>query len=721
MFRRRSDSLTSPSCVLACAAAAVLTASGAGAVSPKYWIHDTAEELEKGDPVGISVLAEGSLRLAPSLEKIADVDEPYVWDAACDPRSGIVYVGTGDEGHVWRIEGKKAVLHYQCSGLETFSVTVDKKGRVFAGSAPEGNIFRIDSEGKGTLLYDAAESYPWDLEIGPDGQLYAAMGSPGAVYRIDPENGKAEKIFETDDNHVVCLAFDTQGNIVLGTEGRGLVVRVTKDGAARVLYDCPQGEVSAVLAGSSGEVWAAAAVPSEIRETTEPQSNADGTGLRMPFEITATTTDEAILYRIDGDGNARRAWESGQGAIYDLAWADDGRVLAVTGEEAGVHAIDADGAATLVFTAEEEQVVSVARAPDGDYLFATANPSRVYRMEKGLGREGTFVSEVLDAKWTASWGRIEWEGEENGGSVKLDVRAGNTDKPDRTWSEWTGGFGRSGELASLEKARFFQWRATLRDGGSKSPVVRRVRVSSLENNLPPHIARVQVVPSGNRFYEDMPELRPRNLYQQIPGGTKVQYSYEGDADEEFPPEMRAPWTQGMRQVQWDAGDPNEDFLLFDLEYRHEDETRWKKFAEELEGKNFSFDSKGVPDGAYAIRVTASDRRFNPGNERTASRESEVFLVDNTPPSFRDVSMRREKTKIQVTGRLIDELSDVVRMEWSLDGGDWVDAPASDGIFDSRDESFAISVEAAPGEEHSIVLRGTDLPGNLGTTRVLEPR
>jgi hypothetical protein len=145
------------------------------------------------------------------------------------------------------------------------------------------------------------------------------------------------------------------------------------------------------------------------------------------------------------------------------------------------------------------------------------------------------------------------------------------------------------------------------------------------------------------------------------------------------------------------------------------------FAEEVEGKNFSFDSKGVPDGSYAIRVTASDRRFNPGDERTASRESESFLVDNTPPRFDEVKSRRDGGKIVVSGRLQDALADVVRIEWSLDGGDWQEAPPSDGIFDSRTEEFSISIEAASGEEHSIVLRGMDLPGNLGSSRVLEKR
>jgi hypothetical protein len=140
----------------------------------------------------------------------------------------------------------------------------------------------------------------------------------------------------------------------------------------------------------------------------------------------------------------------------------------------------------------------------------------------------------------------------------------------------------------------------------KSPVVRHARVSSLENNLAPIVMDVRVVPAGNRYYEDVPELRPRPLYQELPGGAKVQYSYDQGHEEELPPAQRAPWTQGLRQVQWEAGDPNGDKLIFELSFRTEDESRWKIFAEEVEGENFTFNANGVPDGSYRIRVLASD-------------------------------------------------------------------------------------------------------------------
>jgi hypothetical protein len=570
----------------------------------------------------------------------------------------------------------------------------------------------------------------WDLAIGPDGLLYAAVGPNAAVHRIDRKTGRAEKFFEIDENHVVCLAFDEAGNLLLGTEGKGLVVRVTPDGIARALHDCPQGEVRAVLAGGDGVVWTAASATSEAREQSERpdhSDSADGSGPEPEpeflFEVTAPPPAEAVLFRIDSEGNAIRHWESSEGAIFDLALVPTGDVLAATGEDGAIFKVHADGAATLVLDTEEDHVVAFS-SPDADgaYFVATGNPSRLLHVSPNQRKMGSFKSQVLDAGKVSRWGRFEWQGEKGEGRVRLAVRAGNTGEPDGTWSEWTEGSAlsprESRDLSELGRARFLQWRLDLEGDHDETPMVRQVRVSSLENNLPPLVTEVRVVPAGNRYYEDVPELRPRPLYQELPGGAKVQYSYEQGQDEELPPAQRAPWTQGLRQVQWEANDPNGDNLIFELSFRREDESRWKVFAEDIEGENFTFNANGVPDGAYRIRVVASDRRFNPNDAKEAGKETEIFLVDNTAPGFSELVHKREGPKVEITGVLADDMSDVVRLEFSVNGDDWIDEPPADGIFDSLREGIDFKVEAPPGEEHSVILRGTDLAGNLGSARVL---
>jgi hypothetical protein len=203
----------------------------------------------------------------------------------------------------------------------------------------------------------------------------------------------------------------------------------------------------------------------------------------------------------------------------------------------------------------------------------------------------------------------------------------------------------------------------------------------------------------------------------LPGGVSVQYSYDS-APGKYPTEQRAPWTQGLRQIRWEAGDPNDDTILAELAFRRTDESEWKKFAEDVEGSSWTFNSNGVPDGEYVVRVTVTDKRANPYDEKTASRVSEPFVVDNTAPFFRDMQSRRDGEKIRITGTLADETSDVVRLEYSVDGDDWMDQPSADGIFDSRTEGIDAKVDVEGAKEHSILLRGMDLAGNLGSTRVL---
>ncbi len=700
-------------------ALATLIAVPVSAVSTKYWIHDTASEFLRGDAHGVSVTSDGSLQLAPRSKVVGEPDAPYQWDIVRS--GGDTYVGTGDDGWVLRIHDGVVDGFFQCAALEVLALEVGADGTIYAGTAPEGFVYAVNEQGEGEILFDAEEEYIWDLKFGPDGHLYAAVGPTARVYRIDPKNGKAETFVEIEDNHVVCLSFDDAGNLLLGTEGRGLVVRVDRDGRPSVLHDTPQGEVGAVIAGADGVVWAAAAATAESREDVMADSNGDGTGLddssmEYSFEFTPLDAGNGVLYRIDADGNAIRHWESGQGTIFDLILDANGDVIVATGEEGALFAVHADGMATLLLDADEDQIVALTR--DGGFLYAaTANPSRVIRLGSGFGRDGTYESRVINARRVSRWGRAEWTGDTSaGGRVTLAVRTGNTDDPDATWTDWRD-IGADGAIGD-SRSRYLQWRVTLSEGGKRTPIVHRVRISSLENNLPPVITSVEVVPSGNRFYDESPDIRPRPLYQVLPGGVKVQYSYDNGGDDEFPTARRAPWTQGIRQVQWEAEDPNEDELIYDLSFRREDETRWKDFAEEVPGRNWSFNSRGVPDGRYRIRVTASDRPANPKGELSASRVSEPFIVDNSSPRFRDLKHQRSGPEIRISGRVEDEWSDIVRLEYSVNGSDWQDQTPRDGIFDSRTEDLEMIVEVEPGEEHSILLRGTDLAGNLSTARVL---
>src|SRR6185436_6056988 len=131
-------------------------------------------------------------------------------------------------------------------------------------------------------------------------------------------------------------------------------------------------------------------------------------------------------------------------------------------------------------------------------------------------------STALDAKRIARFGRVAWRGEAGGGRVELFTRSGNTENPDTTWSEWSGGAaGPDGIRSGAPPARYLQWRIALAGG---NPRIASVETAWREHNLAPRIEELLVAPQGRGFREG--DMHPRSdpVTQTLPGGQKVEYS-----------------------------------------------------------------------------------------------------------------------------------------------------------------------------------------------------
>jgi len=79
-------------------------------------------------------------------------------------------------------------------------------------------------------------------------------------------------------------------------------------------------------------------------------------------------------------------------------------------------------------------------------------------------------------------------------------------------------------------------------------------------------------------------------------------------------------------VLWNAHDENDDELHFSVYFAAENETDWKLWKDKLEQKFYSWDSTAMPDGAYYLKIVATDAASNsPGLALTTERESERFV------------------------------------------------------------------------------------------------
>ena len=85
---------------------------------------------------------------------------------------------------------------------------------------------------------------------------------------------------------------------------------------------------------------------------------------------------------------------------------------------------------------------------------------------------------------------------------------------------------------------------------------------------------------------------------------------------------------------WSAHDDNDDELVYRVYFRGENEKEWKLLKENVREKYYSWDTTSMPDGAYYLKVVASDSPSNPPAEALeSSRESDRFVVDNAPPDI----------------------------------------------------------------------------------------
>ncbi|MBN1503616.1 MAG: hypothetical protein JW952_00990 [Candidatus Eisenbacteria bacterium] len=674
-----------------------------------FWLTESDADFRGGTPEHVSVNRPGVVVLAPELDTLLSSEDDYFWCLADDGR-GTVYAGSGDAGRVYSVDerGKSEVVADSLD-LEVLSLAVDAGGAVYAGTAPGGLIWKIAPGGKRSVFFETGETYVWCLVFDDDGNLYAGTGDKGNIYKISPD-GKGEVFYQTGERHVMC-ARHADGRLVVGTEGTGLVFAVNPQGKGRVLYDCDEQEVRDLACADGGVVYAAAVARTKGMAGPE-LGGAPASGRDHGEQMSGSS-----LYRIAADGTTSRLWASSRSTIYCVWPVSADSILLGTGDEGRILCLGS-GRLGLVDAVEQSQVLDLMES-SGRLVFSTGNEARVFSSGPGTSRSGTLVSRAFDTNGVSRWGGLSWEAEvPRGASVTFQLRTGNSETPNRTWSDWSEGVRENGAVPQSPPARFVQWKATLGSGaGGSSPSLTKVTLAFAERNLPPTVDGLKVLPQGMPFVSGGIEKMPERVSQTLPGGIKVEYSAVRDATARAV--EGAAWARTVRTAVWEAADPNGDNQKFAVYYKRLEETRWKPIEEDVRETLFAWNTSAWPDGSYCLRVVATDLPDNlPEEALSAETVSLPFDVDNTAPVVSRLASTRVTGGAAVTGTLSDSMSPVTELHYSLDGGDWMPAQASDGLLDSRTEDFSILLSSLEAGEHTVGVRAIDGAGNVGSGSVL---
>src|SRR5215208_4171393 len=105
----RRDRLTHPDAAtrrmkrLLLVALLILGSTVTDAALPTFWQVSTEGELLRGEVENLAIDSFGRLTLGPSSATIYDTNAPFLWTVVSGP-DGSLYAGSGNEGQVYRID-----------------------------------------------------------------------------------------------------------------------------------------------------------------------------------------------------------------------------------------------------------------------------------------------------------------------------------------------------------------------------------------------------------------------------------------------------------------------------------------------------------------------------------------------------------------------------------------------------------------------------------------
>jgi len=744
-------------CLLAVSSLIVVSAR---AEQTRFWKETSFSQFEKGTAKGVAIRSDGELAPAPKFESFADPNLAYLWALRLDSHSRL-YAAGGSNARVLRFDetGKPTTI-FESSELAAQAIAFDSADDLYVGTSPDGKVYKITADGSKRVFFEPKTKYIWALSFDSKGNLFVATGDSGQVFVVTPD-GSGKLFYQSRERHARSLAFDSKGNLLIGTEPDGLVLRVevTRKGgsaapeaaASFVLCETDKSEITSLVQDKEGNIYAASVgdkqrVPPSPRflpaPTLQPSAPVISQGAvispsqQVPQQTgtfafpSVATTGGAQVVKISPDGSPETLWTSRDDLVFALGFSASAKLLLGTGSMGNLIELEGNDLYASVANTASAQVTSLVAGPGGKVFVATANPGKVFALGPGYETNGTFESDTFDARIFSRWGRLTWWGENGAmqGKVAFYVRSGNTSSPEDNWSPWAGPYKESGgEAVSCPPARFVQWRAVFLNAAADqggTPSVSWVSLAYLPKNVAPVIDDIVIQNPGVRVIgfpaqsTNTGTATPVTL--RMPRGPTGTPSVQVMTTEA--PRVEAP-AQGFEQrgyesVLWSAHDANDDDLIFTLYYRGEGEQNWRLLKDKLTQRYYSWDTSTMPDGAYYLKIVASDFPSNPtGQALWAERTSERWEVANTPPRIDNLRAGSGVLNTKASFEATSASGPIARAQYSIDAGEWQIIIPTGLLSDAPKEGYLIELPGLGVGEHTLAVEVADSFGNTTTAKV----
>jgi len=735
-----------------------------------FWRQSDYADFEKGMAKGVAIRSDGKLVPAPQFAAFSDPDLMYLWALRTDSR-GRVYAAGGSDAKVLRFDDPaKPTTVFEAPELSAQTIAFDARDNLYVGTSPDGKVYKVTPDGQKTVFFDPKAKYIWALALDAQGTLFVGTGDKGEIFAVTPD-GKGQLFYQSDERHARSLAFDAKGNLLVGTDPDGQILRIEitratgskdsqaapKAGASFVVYETDKKEVTSLLTDSTGNLYAAAigekqrpptpsAPPAIIAPLTNaPALTAQGAvtlaiqaaaAAQPPpaFSLFPSTTGGSQVVKISPTGSRETLWTAREELVFAMGFSSSGKILLGTGNKGAIIELQGDGIYSIVAKTASSQVTSLIAGRDGQLLVGTANPGKIFTMGPAQEAAGSFESDPFDAKIFSHWGRLTWWGENSAtqGKVSFYVRSGNTSNPEKEWSPWSGPYqSASGESVGCPPARFLQWKAVFQVADKRdAPQVSWVSIAYQPENVAPVVDDIAIQDPGVRVqgFSASPggPATPASVQLKTPqhsGGASAFPNIGAMLDAsskslkmDVPPQGFE--EKGYQSVLWSAHDDNDDDLVFAVYYRGEGEQSWRLLKDKLAQRFYSWDSTTMPDGAYYLKIVASDLPSNPPNQALASeRSSERFEIQNTPPRIENLRADPSGAAAKITFDGVSSGLAITRAQYSVDAGDWLIVFPAVGLSDGPKESYQLELPGLAPGPHTIAIQISDRFDNTTAAQV----
>ncbi len=375
--------------LMLCAALALYSAT------PTAWEMTSYEDFHKGSFLGVALHQDGRLHLASKLETLQETPEPAVWAMAAGA-NGAVYLATGHQGRLYRLDPDgKSTLLFTAPEPEIFAIALDDTGRIYAGTSPNGKVYRIEN-GKASEFFNPGAAYIWALTFSRDHSLFVATGGEGKLFRVTPD-GKGELYYDTGQSHITSLAFDAQKNLLAGSDPNGILYRITAKDRAFVLYDSSLPEIRSIVPAPDGSIYAVAMGGSLARQIQPPEANPGALPSINTSTVTATVSVSEAAAAAAVELQPKPAAPGA--ASPQTPAARPPAPLEYSGvEKSAIYRIHADHSVETAWSSKEENAYDAVLTGQG-LLFSTDQQGRLYRLTYGSASVGkiTLVAETRQA------------------------------------------------------------------------------------------------------------------------------------------------------------------------------------------------------------------------------------------------------------------------------------------------------------------------------------